>query len=461
MTTPTLNILIDDEDTLNELQDAGVADRAETEASAITGGPVTASADPVVNKTQGDGFESISAAVSEAVEDDTIVVDPGTYAESVTIDVEGLTLEAADEGAILDGGLGEGDYDSDNRFQTRITIEAENVTVSGFTVQNDYNGIWIEDVDATVENNTIQDMARWSLVIDDDDADVINNTIKDQGSWGDERQPRGLFFRAENAFVRNNELVDAGLSFPQESLGADEPELNSHDVDQSNTINGEPVVHFVDEHDEEITDPGGPVFLIDSTDIVVDGVDVESTETGVLIAGGGGHTIKNGEIGGGGADIEGYDIGWRAIFAVDSEDNKIEGNEVINARAGIEVRGGSHNNKIVDNLVEGPTRQGINVRESDGVDVIGNTIKGCGGIGGDVEDTGLFAVVDWTGGGMSVEDLTVENNTFEDNDPHVRDGSGETDLKALLEDNNFPEDTGVVDGYDDGWASDAIVTYAD
>lgn len=106
------------------------------------------------------GFTSIQDAIdgensqnsaSGAGEDDTIFVEPGEYTESVTIDVDGLTLEAAD---------GESPVVTQNSG-TVVDISADGVTVDGLTVKagDGTTAVKLDGVSdgaaVTLTNNTI------------------------------------------------------------------------------------------------------------------------------------------------------------------------------------------------------------------------------------------------------------------------------------------------------------------
>jgi len=375
---------------------------------------------------EGKWYEDISTAIDEASEGDTLVAYPMTYDENVEIDVKNLTLESYEKyGAILEGG-----QEGEDR---KIDISADKVTLDGFKVTDAFHGIRINGEDAVVQNNKIQDIARWSLTINEDHAFVKDNVIKNQGSWGTERQPRGMFFyHGEHATLRGNEMINAGLSTSQH----DHSVLETHDVDESNVIEGKSIVYLVDEQDEIITE-AGIVWLVGCENITVDGVEIHSVETAVLMVGGSGNTVMNSVIGGGEAELhrDGYNIGWRGIIAIDSEDNTIQDNEVLNARGGIEVRTNSHNNVITGNLIT-ESRQASVIRASDNTEFKDNTIKDSGWLDTDTEDTGLLH---WAGSTGTV----LEDNVFEDNSPQVRLWDGNLELHQVLKDNTF-EPTSVV-----------------
>ena len=134
---------------------------------------------PVQNVDQGESYDSISAAVGEAGDDDTIQVASGTYPESVTISVDGLTLEGPNAG--IHG-------DSDERgAEARITDgvffdEQDGVTVDGFELERT-----VEDGNGVVQLGT-GDPARIG-----ENAVVENNVINAVPGDGSGRHAGVLF----------------------------------------------------------------------------------------------------------------------------------------------------------------------------------------------------------------------------------------------------------------------------
>lgn len=99
-----------------------------------TGAPVNNDAILVSKNLDGrEGFDTIQSAVDSASNGNTIFVEPGEYTESVTIDVEGLTLKAAD------GASPTIDAESDPfeffGFTHAVAITNDNVEIDGFTVE--------------------------------------------------------------------------------------------------------------------------------------------------------------------------------------------------------------------------------------------------------------------------------------------------------------------------------------
>ena len=92
--------------------------------------------------TQNTTFATIQAAVNAANSGDTILADPGVYAESVTVD-KSVVLEGAQHGVDAQKGR-PGAFESvldaaTDNGQTLFNITANDVTIDGFTIQNATN----------------------------------------------------------------------------------------------------------------------------------------------------------------------------------------------------------------------------------------------------------------------------------------------------------------------------------
>ncbi len=133
----------------------------------FTSGIMQASNLAVLTSTSGspgsiDGgvFTSIQQAINAANEGDVIEVHAGTYYEALTISTIGLTLTTAGDGPVIFDATG---LASNN---AGLYVEADNVTLSGFTLLTDGSslpryGIKFGEVNGgTIENVTVQDIYR-------------------------------------------------------------------------------------------------------------------------------------------------------------------------------------------------------------------------------------------------------------------------------------------------------------
>ena len=283
MTTPTLDILIDDEDTKNALEDAGLADRTEDAAGEITGGAGTISPEPVVNVSQGTEHQTIGDAVGDANEDDIIEVKSGTYEESVEIDVEGLTLEAADGAEpVVEQSSG-----------TVITVDEDDVTVDGLTLEAG-DGTTAVDIDGVSDsaeidltNNVIDltDGDADSVGIDTGSGDGVSETIADNTF-------EGLVFDTEvQEFVDDSgERVDsAGIvsltndnTFEPDVIGSVTNLITAVPQEDADVVSSDTeFATFLDDSVQKADDNSGASFAarVNPTESYTDSLDGESSDT--------------------------------------------------------------------------------------------------------------------------------------------------------------------------------------
>ncbi|HEC86415.1 MAG TPA: DUF1565 domain-containing protein, partial [Thermoplasmatales archaeon] len=159
---------------------------------------------------EGDGdYTCIQDAIDNATSGDTIEVYSGFYRENVkvykTVKLKGIPRELGrgdDEGKpVIDGG---GKYNV-------VIITADDVNVSGFTVQNAFSGLMISS-----DHNSIQD----NIIIECDD-----------GIWLD---------FSSRCTVTNNTMMENGILLDGNLLD----HWNTHTIDTSNTVNGKPVYYW-------------------------------------------------------------------------------------------------------------------------------------------------------------------------------------------------------------------------
>ena len=92
----------------------------------VEGVPLGEETGPIENVTQGTFHDTIQDAIDAADSGDTIAVSAGTYEESLTIDVDGLTLEATNDPRPVVVG----------QSRNAVAIAASNVSVDGLEIQN-------------------------------------------------------------------------------------------------------------------------------------------------------------------------------------------------------------------------------------------------------------------------------------------------------------------------------------
>jgi parallel beta-helix repeat protein len=93
-------------------------------------------------------YATIQQAVDAATAGDTITVDAGTYTQNVTIN-KSLTLQGANAATVGNGSRGAESVVDGGDADGVFAVRADNVTISGFKIQNGSNGgyfsgIWVE-----------------------------------------------------------------------------------------------------------------------------------------------------------------------------------------------------------------------------------------------------------------------------------------------------------------------------
>jgi len=131
--------------------------------------------------TVGDGeeydYSSIQDAISDANNSDTIRVYNGPYSENIVIDKE-ITLI----------GQGSTTIDGESSYEHTITVNAENVSISGFTIKNTAGAsqdkscivLTYSSGGCTISNNNIKDGGNGIYVVTSTNNIINGNTIEDQ-----------------------------------------------------------------------------------------------------------------------------------------------------------------------------------------------------------------------------------------------------------------------------------------
>jgi parallel beta-helix repeat protein len=156
----------------------------------VIGGTGVLSATGSGNTFNVSGTAKIQKAVDAAFTGDTINVAAGTYAEHVTVDKAGLVLQHAPAATpVIDGG-GSG---------VPVVINANNVTIDGFTVQN--SGLAATDAGivlgqvtgigtatgvtgCTITHNTLTSGVKGIAVLFGSDNVISSNVLENNPAWG-------------------------------------------------------------------------------------------------------------------------------------------------------------------------------------------------------------------------------------------------------------------------------------
>ncbi|MCW4005939.1 MAG: right-handed parallel beta-helix repeat-containing protein [Candidatus Bathyarchaeota archaeon] len=226
-----------------------------------------------------------------------------------------------------------------------IFLQAQNnVTIKNFGICNFTYGIlctWLgynpgmqlalnnTFVGNSFSNNTyglyVEDMSTGNRILD--------NTFTDN--------THGIYLKecSENT-LRNNRMQNNTYNF---YVYSSYMQNSVNDIDQSNTVNGKPIIYLVNQNSASIPADAGYIALVNCTDITVQGFELKGNGQALLLAGVSNVTIKQNTI----------TVNKNGIWLLNSQNNTITANTIAdNTYEGIYIKE-STNNTITANIFEG------------------------------------------------------------------------------------------------------------
>jgi parallel beta-helix repeat protein len=329
-----------------------------------------------------DDYATIGWAMGNATAGDTVYVRSGTYNESLTID-KPLSLIGEDMRSTII--FSEGTHGSGHT----ITIKADNVTISGFSLQGNGSGygIYLRRSYATIRNMEIKEFDTGIRFYRGSNNTILENSLVNN-DWG-------IYLDySKNNTVSGNNITnnDVGIRIsisPNNVLRDNQIDNNRYnfglsgvnfvdfvnDIDTSNTVDGKPIYYWVNEKDKTVPLDAGYVTLVNCTGITVKNLTLTNNGEGILLAFTKNSTITQNTITNNGP----------GIFFYGSSRNNISANYIAyNEGNGISIRGGENNlfgNTIINNSANGVllyfsnynTIRGNNITENyRGIDIYGS-----------------------------------------------------------------------------------------
>ncbi len=314
----------------------------------------------VVNASGGGEYTRIQWAVDNASAGDTIYVEVGTYRENVVVDKTISLIGAGRENTTIDG----------SKFNDVVIIDADNVTIKGFTITNggdnshDMNGILVHNNNSTITDNTLSNNSCYGIWTISESTTIENNIITNNSIGGIrlsssdniiiENNTFSLNGKENicidgttNTFIKNNNMSGNGIT-----LGADFLNYwNSHTITPSNLINNKPIYYLINLENGEVPSDAGQVIMVNCTNITVKNLFLMDSTIGIQLAFSSNNVIINNTC---------SQNSYNGISLYRSDNNIIEGNICEYNGDGIESAVYSDNNHIINNWCNF-NYQGINL----------------------------------------------------------------------------------------------------
>ncbi len=201
-------------------------------------------------------YRYIQDAIDNASSGDTIFVYNGTYYENIIIDRKLSLIGENIDTTIIDG------MERDNT----VTILAENITISGFTITNatsgEIKGVFRAGVRVIGSNATIVDNI------------IIDNTI-------------GVFIRrARNIKVFNNSFYNNGITIsPYDIEETHIPIYKEYFVHkiENNTVNGKKIYYLKNQRDIRLPSDVGQLIVFNCSNITVENISFTRCDFSLLM----------------------------------------------------------------------------------------------------------------------------------------------------------------------------------
>ena len=329
-----------------------------------------------------DDFGSIQQAIDNLKEGGTVFVHKGTYYENLTI-TKSLVLMGEDyKTTIIDAQL----------KATVILVNADNVTVTGFTVKisdtetpsnymgpdklhgihllhanycnvsgnnlvfNGY-GIWLYNshFNSLTENNCTDNWTGIRMELSS------NNKITENCLESNRYGIR--FYDSQNNILEGNTLLGNNQDFRVSEDSFD------NNIDESNTLNGKPVIYWSNQHHRTVQGDVAFVFLLNCSEIVVQNLNFVNGYYGVVCINCNNCTIQNCNITGHYYAIWLYNSSDMTVTQNNLTENNLPGtlqlylsdNNTLSKNLfranfyAIKLLNSSHNNIVENTIINGPT----------------------------------------------------------------------------------------------------------
>jgi parallel beta-helix repeat protein len=255
--------------------------------------------------------------------------------------------------------------------------------ICGNIVKNNRVGVSFDaSPNNTLYNNTITNNQHIGLAVDSDGNSILDNTIE-------HNQATGILLLGVNNILKDNKLNNNTLNFDID------PKLRvdfynskfANDVDSSNTIEGKPIIYWINKQDQTVPEDAAFVVLVNCKNIIVENLNLAKNPVAIILV-----STVNSKVTNNSVEAPDYVIfvhnssgntvannfvfkGGIGIFLHSSFQNEVIGNSVTDASSGITLEF-SNENIIDGNIIFGGS-MGIRFDGSNENTVRKNVMKDC------------------------------------------------------------------------------------
>ena len=246
---------------------------------------------------------------------------------------------------------------SSNHKDGIFSVSSNNNTIANNDFSSNWrNGITLYDSDNNdlIDNTFLRNAGNGAQIGSSSSNTIYNNIFLENG-W------EGFYVHmSSNITMVNNSMIQDGLIIGGNSL----VHWNSHTVETSNTVNGNPLHYWKDIIGGTIPTGSGGVILANCTDVTVENQTLSNSSVGVELGFSSNITIANNTI----------TDNWDGIKLYMSNYSTITSNIVRSNRFGVDLQDSS-SNAIVDNTISNQAKVGVFLSSSDKNTILRNHIS--------------------------------------------------------------------------------------
>ena len=184
-----------------------------------------------------------------------------------------------------------------------------NITINGCDLSNNLQGILLLFANnVSIINNNIADNVYGTHVwIYSSNNTIIGNTLEDNLN--------GVYLSDYSRFttMRNNSINGGQMNFgvsPDIARHLKDASYLMNDIDTSNNLDGKPIIYWINQHDRQVPTNSGYVMLINSTNILIEDLNLSNNVRNIFLLASNNTVIANNSIVNSIYGIDVGDYGW-------------------------------------------------------------------------------------------------------------------------------------------------------